>query len=68
MTDELNRYNRKHLVVTDPAIASRKIGRAFQATDPDSFVLALEKWFGVRADEQVPALSGNTVIRLGSVK
>jgi transmembrane sensor len=44
--DEFNRYNRKHLMVTDPAIASRKIGEAFQATDPGSFVLALEKWFG----------------------
>jgi transmembrane sensor len=68
VTDEFNRYNRKHLVVTDLAIAGRKIGGAFQATDPDSFVLALEKWFDVHADEQVPAPSGNTVIRLGSVK
>jgi transmembrane sensor len=68
VTDEFNRYNRKHLVVTDPAIADRKIGGAFQATDPDSFVLALEKWFGVHADEQVPTPSGNTVIRLGSAK
>jgi transmembrane sensor len=68
VTDEFNRYNRKHLVVTDPAIADRKIGGAFQATDPDSFVLALEKWFGVHADEQEPTSSGNTVIRLGSAK
>lgn len=68
VTDEFNRYNRKHLVVTDPSIADRKIGGAFQATDPDSFVLALEKWFGVRADEQVPTPSGNTVIRLGSAE
>jgi len=68
VTDEFNRYNRKHLVVTDPAIADRKIGGAFQATDPDSFVLALQKGFGVHADEQEPTSSGNTVIRLGSAK
>jgi transmembrane sensor len=65
VTDEFNRYNRKHLVVTDPVIAERRIGGAFQATDPDSFVSALEKWFNVHADEQVPAAeSGNSVIRL----
>ena len=68
VTDEFNRYNRKHLVVTDPLIADRKIGGAFQATDPDSFVLALQKWFGVRADEQMPTPSGSAVIRLGSAK
>jgi len=39
VTDEFNRYNRKHLVVTDPRIANRRIGGAFQATDPESFVL-----------------------------
>ena len=68
VTDEFNRYNRKHLVVTDPLIADRKIGGAFQATDPDSFVLALQKWFGVQADEQTPTASGSAVIRLGSAK
>lgn len=51
VTDEFNRYNRKHLVVVDPLIAERRIGGAFQATDPDSFVSALQKWFGVHADE-----------------
>jgi len=68
VTDEFNRYNRKHLVVTDPLIADRKIGGAFQATDPDSFVLALQKWFGVQADEQTPNPSGSAVTRLGSAK
>jgi transmembrane sensor len=28
VTDEFNRYNRKHLVVTDPSIATRRIGGA----------------------------------------
>jgi transmembrane sensor len=64
VTDEFNRYNRKHLVVGDPLIADRRIGGAFQATDPDSFVSALQKWFGIRADEQIPADAGNPVIRL----
>ncbi|MFL6605218.1 MAG: FecR family protein [Steroidobacteraceae bacterium] len=64
VTDEFNRYNRKHLVVTDPLIAERRIGGAFQATDPDSFVSALQKWFGIRADEQVSRDGENPVIRL----
>jgi transmembrane sensor len=64
VTDEFNRYNRKHLVVTDPQIADRRIGGAFQATDPDSFVSALQKWFDVHAEEQAAADSGNPVIRL----
>jgi transmembrane sensor len=64
VTDEFNRYNRKHLVVSDPLIADRRIGGAFQATDPDSFVSALQKWFGIRADEQMPPDAGNPVIRL----
>jgi transmembrane sensor len=64
VTDEFNRYNRKHLVVTDPLIADRRIGGAFQATDPESFVSALQKWFEIRADEEVPADAANPVIRL----
>jgi ferric-dicitrate binding protein FerR (iron transport regulator) len=66
VTDEFNRYNRKHLVVTDPSIADRRIGGAFQATDPDSFVSALQKWFDIRAVEQPQTASGNPVIRLSS--
>jgi transmembrane sensor len=65
VTDEFNRYNRKHLVVSDPSIAGRRIGGAFQATDPDSFVSALQKWFGIHADEEY-GNSGNGVIRLTS--
>lgn len=67
VTDEFNRYNRKHLVVTDPSIADRRIGGAFQATDPESFVSALRKGFGVRAYEQ-PENSDGGVIRLTSAK
>jgi transmembrane sensor len=67
VTDEFNRYNRKHLMVTDPAIASRRIGGAFQATDPESFVSALRKGFGVRAYE-LRENSDEGVIRLTSAK
>jgi transmembrane sensor len=68
VTDEFNRYNRRQLLVTDPSIADRRIGGAFQATDPDSFVSALEKWFDVHADEQLPAPPGDAVIRLRGTK
>ena len=64
VTDEFNRYNRKHLVVTDPSIAGRRIGGAFQATDPESFVSALQKWFEIRAEEEVPPDVTNPIIRL----
>jgi len=68
VTDEFNRYNRKHLIVADPAIAGRRIGGAFQATDPDSFVSALRMGFGVRADELRQANSDYGVIRLTSAR
>ena len=67
VTDEFNRYNRKHLIVTDPSIANRRIGGAFQATDPESFVSALRKGFGVRAQE-LRESSDEGVIRLTSAR
>jgi transmembrane sensor len=45
---EFNRYNRRQLVIDDPAIANLHIGGAFDATDLDSFVAALRS-FGIRA-------------------
>lgn len=45
---EFNRYNRRQLVIDDPAIESLHIGGAFDATDLDSFVAALQS-FGIRA-------------------
>jgi transmembrane sensor len=45
---EFNRYNRRQLVIDDPAIAELHIGGAFAATDLDSFVAALQT-FGIRA-------------------
>ena len=58
---EFNRYNRRQMVVADPAIADLKIGGGFEATDPESFMAALEKTLGVRA---FPAPDGADEIRL----
>jgi transmembrane sensor len=61
---EFNRYNRRHLVIADPAIAHMKVGGSFEANDPESFAATLEKHFGV---QRMPAGRGdNDVIRLGS--
>src|SRR6185436_19752733 len=37
---EFNRYNRRQLVITGPEIASKTIGGAFKATNPDRFATA----------------------------
>jgi transmembrane sensor len=61
---EFNRYNRRRLVIIDPAIAQMKVGGSFEAQDPESFAATLEKHFGVR---RMPAVRGdNDVIRLAS--
>jgi transmembrane sensor len=44
---ELNRYNPRTLVIADPAIANIRVGGSFQPTDPESFVTALERSFGI---------------------
>jgi transmembrane sensor len=44
---EFNRYNRRQMVIDDPAITALRIGGTFEATDVDSFVAALET-FGIR--------------------
>jgi transmembrane sensor len=44
---EFNRYNRRQIVIDDPAIAALRIGGTFESTDLDSFVAALET-FGIR--------------------
>jgi transmembrane sensor len=46
---EFNRYNRRQITIADPAIANLRVGGSFEATDPQSFVNALEQSFGVRA-------------------
>lgn len=46
---EFNRYNRKQLSIGDPSLADLQIGGNFRATDPESFVRALRKSFGIEA-------------------
>lgn len=58
---EFNRYNRRQMVVADPAIADMRIGGGFEATDPDSFIAALERTLGVKA---FPSPEDPDVIRL----
>ena len=58
---EFNRYNRRQMVIADPAIADIRIGGGFEATDPESFVAALERTFGIRA---FPVADDPDVIRL----
>ena len=65
---EFNRYNRRQLVIDDPAIENLHIGGAFEATGLDSFVAALQS-FGIRAVNQEPGptdVSGGTVHLLGA--
>jgi transmembrane sensor len=62
---EFNRYNRRQLVIDDPAIETLHIGGAFDATDLDSFVAALQS-FGIRAGAEKLVIEGreSEVIRL----
>jgi transmembrane sensor len=58
---EFNRYNRRQMVIADPAIADLRIGGGFEATDPESFIAALERTLGVKA---FPSPEDPDVIRL----
>jgi transmembrane sensor len=68
VTDEFNRYNRKHLVVADASIADRKIGGVFRSNEPESFASALQKFVGVHAEEQAPGSADTAVIRLSKAR
>jgi transmembrane sensor len=46
---EFNRYNRRQMVISDPEIENIRIGGGFDATDPESFIAALERTVNVRA-------------------
>ena len=58
---EFNRYNRRQMEIADPAIADLRIGGGFEATDPESFIAALERTLGVKA---FPEPDNPDVIRL----
>ncbi len=46
---EFNRYNIRQLISGDPSIAGLRVGGDFVATQPDSFVGALERAYSLRA-------------------
>jgi transmembrane sensor len=46
---EINRYNERKLMVSDPDISGLRIGGTFQATDPEGFARALDRTFGIKS-------------------
>jgi transmembrane sensor len=49
---EFNRYNRRQIQLSEPGLASLRVGGSFTSTDPDSFVDALASAFNLHADNQ----------------
>jgi hypothetical protein len=49
---EFNRYDTTKIVVADPSIEDFRIGGAFLATNPESFVAALQKLFAIDAEKR----------------
>ena len=45
---EFNRYNRRRIVVTDPAVAAIPIGGAFQASNVEAFTRLLRDAYHLR--------------------
>jgi len=62
---EINRYNDRKLLVSDPDISGLRIGGNFQATDPDGFARALDRTFGIKS-HAVSRTFGADSIRLDS--
>jgi transmembrane sensor len=54
---EFNRYNRRQLVINDPALAEIQVGGNFKADNIDGFVRLLEEGFHIRAEEH-----GNRIV------
>jgi transmembrane sensor len=50
---EFNRYNHDQLVIADPRIGRLRMEGTFDTRDIDSFVVALERTFGIRATASV---------------
>lgn len=48
VVQSFNRFNARHIVVTDSAIAGRRVSGSFRANDPDSFVAFLVNTSNVR--------------------
>ena len=47
---EFNRYNRKQLIITDPAVAQIRIGGNFNVDNVDGFARLLQQGMGLRVD------------------
>lgn len=45
---EFNRYNRRRIVVADPAVAAIRVGGSFQARNIDGFLRLLQDAYGLR--------------------
>jgi len=59
---EFNRYNRRRLIVADPAIAGERLDGLFRTDDPEGFAQAVHITLGVPVDLSDPAQ-----IRIGGV-
>jgi transmembrane sensor len=46
---EFNRYNQRQITIADQSIVKVQVGGIFLTTDPDSFIAALQRSFGIRA-------------------
>lgn len=44
---EFNRYNEKKLIISDPSVASIRIGGSFSALDAEAFAKLIERGFGL---------------------
>ena len=54
--EEINRHNRRQIVVDDAALASRPVVGMFRANDPDNFAATVAAALGVRSVDQDDAI------------
>jgi transmembrane sensor len=54
--EEINRHNRRQIVVDDPALASRPVVGMFRANDPDNFAATVATALGVQSIDQDDAI------------
>jgi transmembrane sensor len=53
---EINRHNHRHIVVDDPALASRPVVGLFRASDPDGFAATVATALGAQSVDQDDAI------------
>lgn len=56
VVEELNRYARTPIVLSDPALASLRINAVFHTTNPDSFLRYVERIDGVRIERSASGI------------